>query len=741
MTIKNLFDTELAYWRAKNISLFGVDLIDDSWLFKDIQANLDNSCEKYWNVEKPCKLARYLNNGTLDHCADIKVKNSYVLKLNHNNFCIDVYANYTVNDEIKQYKICAIPTPSADLTWIINNAHYTPRVTAINDKNSLISKKSYDTINGEYWTYNLSTRKFTCSYKKNAFDTSIEEIFNNHLSVRSRALLQSCIDKPLTVDTFEEAMSLLPVFKNNSIFNYKFSRIEYFEDIILNSHKYAQPVKNILLGINVMIASQAKQYSKSGEKLEGSLVLCTSPIFALENFRTTINIFTGNYKPAFTYTDTIGFFDAFKTATTGEAGRHRLLLDNITIKDGMLWVRTENGDINMFEARKNLQKARLSCISASPFCNNNKSKRIMMTAKLTSQAVSLKGEKDNISHRIPVRVGFTDLEGYTYGDSIVISRSLADRLTTYDKAIIKMKTDDPIYMKLLNEYKNNKDYLLTIDDLKELFPKKSNAILDNFQNAKVSIFDYIDESNVRLFITWELPFNLGDKISNLHGAKGVVSKILPDEEMPRLLRKVGNMEKGPLEIIISGFSTIRRGSLGQIFEAWATASGIDLNEGEDYIAYVADIYKEQMRDYSRNSIVSYKGEENIIPVGIIDIMRLNHHASIHVSESSTEHLNFNNMLKLGEMEKLNLVATNNKAILKELSIRSIHKYIGAMKMVENMEKTRMLPNNPTLSLKFAQALKSIGYEIMLDNKPLVMSDTTELDDLDEDFLNDLFEIV
>ena len=210
--------------------------------------------------------------------------------------------------------------------------------------------------------------------------------------------------------------------------------------------------------------------------------------------------------------------------------------------------------------------------------------------------------------------------------------------------------------------------------------------------------------------------------------------------MPKLLRKVGNMEPGPLEIIISGFSTIRRGSLGQIFEAWATASGIDLVEGEDYISYVADIYKAQMKDYSKNSIVSYKGEENIIPVGIIDIMRLNHHASIHVSESPVEHLNFNNMLKLGEMEKLNLVSTNSKAILKELSIRSIHKYIGAMKMVDDMQRYRTLPKSPILSLKFAQALKSIGYEIMLDNKPLVISDTSEIFDIDEDFLNELFEL-
>ena len=69
-----------------------------------------------------------------------------------------------------------------------------------------------------------------------------------------------------------------------------------FEDIILNSKKYAQPLKNILLGINTMIVSQAKQYTNSGEKLEGSLVLVTSPIFALENFRTVVNIFKEDYR-------------------------------------------------------------------------------------------------------------------------------------------------------------------------------------------------------------------------------------------------------------------------------------------------------------------------------------------------------------------------------------------------------------------------------------------------------------
>lgn len=739
MTIKQLFDSELDYWRAKNISLFGMDLIDENKPFKEIQETISKCCELYWNTEKPCKLAVYLNNGTLDHNVNSRVPLSYDLKLNYLNFCIDVYADYKVNDEVKQYKICAIPTPSNDLTWIINNAHYTPRVTAIGDTFSIVKKVDFDKISGESWTYIPSKKEFTCNLRKNKFDTDINTIFNEHLSARSKALLQSCIDEPLTVDNFEAAMKLLPVFKNNSIFNYKFNRVEYFEDIILNSKKYAQPLKNILLGINTMIVSQAKQYTNSGEKLEGSLVLVTSPIFALENFRTVVNIFKEDYKPAFTYTDTIGFFDVFKTATTGEAGRHRLLLDNIIINDGMLWVKKDGKEYNMFEMRKEPQDLRLSCISSSLFCNNNKSKRIMMTAKLTSQAVPLKDEKDPVSHRIEARVGFTDIKGYTYGDSIVISESFAKKLKTHDRSIIGIAKDEWLYQYLKEKYDTDPNYILNWEDLYYLFPKKNMAILDSYENAKVTLFDNVNDEYARLFIDWDIPFRLGDKLSNLHGAKGVVGKIIPDDEMPRLTKKVGNMEPGPLEVIISGFSTIRRGSLGQIFEAWARASGIELEEGEDYISKVAEKYKSQMKKYSENSIVEFQGEKAQIPVGIIDIMRLNHHASIHVSTSPVMGVNFNKMLKLGEMEKFNLVSSNSTAILKELSIRSVHKYLGSIKLIEDLEVSRELPENVSLSLRFAQILKSIGYDILLDNKPLVKSDTSniEISEKDEKLFNSI----
>ena len=728
----DLFNIELEFWKTQNIKLFGVDLLDESMPFADLQQQLDTCCAKYWNVDEPCKVAKYIINGVLDHNADKRVPNTFRLALNIYNMCIDVFATYDHNSKQEEFKICALPTPSVDLCWIINKSHYVPRVTAVRDYYTLISKVPFDQIKGEGWNYDISTDTFTCNLKKNPFKPTIEEIFNNHLSVRSKALLQSGLDEPLTINNFKKAMSMLPAVEPNSIFNYKFSRMEYFEDIIINGGKYAQPVKKILLGINQMFASQDKQYSKSGEHLEGCLVRSESPIFALENFRTVVNIYNGDYKPAFTYTDTIGFFDCFKTVTSTTAGRQRLLLDNVIVKDGMLWIRDDDGnEKNMYEFIANPQPKRLSCLSSAPFCNNDKPKRIMMNAKLTSQSVPLKDEINPLTHLINARVGFTDLEGYNYADSIIISESFAARLRTYSKDILYLNRHSKIFKHIEKLYSKNNS--LTIEDLIEVYPTTNEAILDSYENVKITFIDYADDDNARVFISWEIPFRLGDKITNRHGAKGTVGRILPDDKMPCLMKQVGNMKAGPLEVIISGFSTMRRGSLGQIFEAWANASGVQYREDEDFISNMIERYNKQMQEYAKNSSVKYNGERAIIPVGIITMMRVYHHASIHISESAVNS-DYNKTLKLGEMEKMNLVASGCTNILKELSIRSVHKYIGASKMISDMEETRELPNNPLLALKFANIMKSLGYDVRLHGRSIVKSDISKID-LDETDIN------
>lgn len=754
MEIKELFKEEQKYWKKKNIELFGLNPIEDDKPFAVIQESINKSCEKYWNVDKPCKLAQLLNDGTLDKSANSKIKNTYELKLNIINMCIDVLAKYKVGNDKKLLRVCSLPTPSVNLSWIINNSHYTPRVTATTDQNTLIMLNKAETkVLGKFWSYDLAKEEFECTLKKNKFDVDPKSIFDKHLSNRSKALLQHYLgDKVLNETTLKEALSKLKKIDYNSIFNYKFSRFEYFEDLVLGSRKYADPIKNIILGISSTFVSQAKQYTATGEKLEGQLVLSESPIFSLEQFRTVINIYKSDtgFIPQFTYKDTNGFFDSFRTATSKSAGRQRLLLDNISIKDGMLWVKEEDcTEHNMYEYINNPQSIRLSCLSYSPFCHNDQAKRIMMTAKMSSQAVTLKNEKDKLTHRIPARVIFADIEGYTYADSIVISESFAKKLTTFSNDIITLSTESEIYKKLFP--KGHKgvpvNTPLTIEQLQLLYPTKAAAILDSYKNSKITLIDFIPSTDdlikndyIRLFISWEIPFRLGDKISNLHGAKGVVGKILPDNEMPILTKKCGTMEPGPMEVVISGFSTIRRGSLGQLFEAWYNASGLTIPDSDKYISIVSEKYGNQLQKFVQNSVIEFNGERSIKPIGIIDMIRLYHHASIHISESGTDK-NFNKMLKFGEMEKFNLLASKSTNILKELSIRSMQKYIGGQRLVKEMEQTRELPKNPIYSLRFAKLLKSFGYDIQLNGKSLVASDKsiiTMLTDEDKEELNNWY---
>lgn len=747
-----LYNQELEYWTKANQKFLGVSPIDETWTFEKIQKQLDKDAKRFWNSKKPCKLAKALNDGTLNHEIDKQTENSYVLKLNFYNMCIDIYGDY----DGKLLKIGAIPTPSVDLSWIINYTHYVPRVVAMKDYYGIVRKTDFENVIGEGWSYNIKDDEFVCNIKNPSyiFSPTIEEIMDNHISIRSKALLEAALGEKINKKNFTRALRKLPQFSSDSLFNYKFARMEYFEDIVLHSNKYAQPTKKILLGVNTIIASKTKQYTTSGEKLEGYLVASKTKIFALENFRTCANIYnaskpskttysggrrvknnvTTSFQPAFTYSDTNGFFDSFKTVTSKSAGRQRLLLDNVVVKDGMLWIVDKDGkEHNMFEYLDMPQSTRLSCLSQSPFCNNDKSKRIMMNAKMTSQAVSLKDEIDEITHRITARVGFTDIEGFTTADSIIISKSFAEKLRTFESEILYLNQASNLF-KLLTDSETVFDVLT----LKQIFPIRNEAILDNYENFKVDRVDIVDVNNARVFLSWEIPFGLGDKITNLHGAKGTVGRIYPDEEMPRLTKKVGNMEPGPLDIVFSGFSTIRRGSLGQIFEAWALASGIELEDGEDFISKVIEKYKKQMEVFSKNSVVEYKGITNTIPVGINYVMRLYHHASTHVSCSSVENA-YRKTLRFGEMEKLNLVANDCPNILKELGIRSLTKYVGSHRLVNEMQETRELPTKARLNLQFIEILKSMGYELDVNYKKGHLERLSRvMDDVDINGFNDLF---
>ncbi len=82
---------------------------------------------------------------------------------------------------------------------------------------------------------------------------------------------------------------------------------------------------------------------------------------------------------------------------------------------------------------------------------------------------------------------------------------------------------------------------------------------------------------VRIHVATQRKISEGDKLAGRHGNKGVIAKILPEEEMPFL------PDGTPMDIILSPLGVPSRMNLGQILEThlgWAAAQGWEPFEGD-----------------------------------------------------------------------------------------------------------------------------------------------------------------
>lgn len=68
--------------------------------------------------------------------------------------------------------------------------------------------------------------------------------------------------------------------------------------------------------------------------------------------------------------------------------------------------------------------------------------------------------------------------------------------------------------------------------------------------------------SIKIILLREKKLEIGDKLTGMHGNKGILSAILPNEDMPY------TEEGEPLEIIISNLSVYGRLNLGQVSESY-----------------------------------------------------------------------------------------------------------------------------------------------------------------------------
>ena len=109
-------------------------------------------------------------------------------------------------------------------------------------------------------------------------------------------------------------------------------------------------------------------------------------------------------------------------------------------------------------------------------------------------------------------------------------------------------------------------------------------VVNEKQYLNEKIFNNI---TMKVTIVRMLPLNEGDKITDRYGGKGVISRILPDDQMPQIEVSPGVFE--PVDILYNKCTCVNRLNPGQLFETSITAYGDAL------VSFIATYYKDDIQ--------------------------------------------------------------------------------------------------------------------------------------------------
>ena len=141
-----------------------------------------------------------------------------------------------------------------------------------------------------------------------------------------------------------------------------------------------------------------------------------------------------------------------------------------------------------------------------------------------------------------------------------------------------------------------------IDEIEEMTSRQID-VLRKITNEKITKMGKGDELSpgvikmVKVYIAMKRKLSVGDKMAGRHGNKGVISRILPEEDMPYL------PDGTPVEIVLNPLGVPSRMNVGQILEThlgWAAhelgAKVAKLVESYQKANEVREVFKEQFKN-------------------------------------------------------------------------------------------------------------------------------------------------
>ncbi len=239
---------------------------------------------------------------------------------------------------------------------------------------------------------------------------------------------------------------------------------------------------------------------------------------------------------------------------------------------------------------------------------------------------------------------------------------------------------------------------------------------------------------IRVYIIQKRKIQVGDKMSGRHGNKGVISLILPQEDMPFL------PDGTPVDIMLNPQGVPSRMNIGQILELHMGMAAKKLNV---HIATpvldgakkddVAAILEEAGMDPDGKTVL-YDGRtgepfDNRISVGVMYMIKLHHMVDdkIHARSTGPYSLVTQQPLggkaqfggqRFGEMEVWALEAYGASHVLQEILTYKSDDVLGRVKVYESIVKGTPLPS-PGIPESFRVLIKefqALGLDISVINK-------------------------
>ncbi len=304
-----------------------------------------------------------------------------------------------------------------------------------------------------------------------------------------------------------------------------------------------------------------------------------------------------------------------------------------------------------------------------------------------------------------------------------LTREILETLRARDLKRLKLKDKDPH----LNE---------RVDEIEEMTIRQI-QVLEKLTDEKIAKLKKGDELSpgvikmVKVFVAMKRKLQVGDKMAGRHGNKGVIARVLPEEDMPFL------PDGRPVEIVLNPLGVPSRMNVGQILEThlgWAgQALGVKFAspvfEGPGEVLIKEKLAEAGLPESGKISLrdgINGDAFEQETTVGVIYMLKLSHLVDdkIHARSIGPYSLITQQPLggkaqfggqRFGEMEVWALEAYGAAHILQELLTCKSDDVYGRAKIYESIVKgeAAMEPGVPESFNVLIRELQSLCLDVEL----------------------------